>query len=68
MENPLISLNCQEKSSHPKSTIAVFSRKIQHKIFWDVFVTSEWNAEDGSSTGKIREKYAKTCCGRNRSP
>lgn len=67
MENTLISLNGQEISSDPKPTIAIFSRKIQHKIFWDVFVTSEWNADDGSSTGKIFKKHAKTCCGQNRS-
>lgn len=56
MENPLISLDGQEKSSRPKPTIAIFSRKIQHKIFWDVFVTS---GEDGSTTGKIFKKFAK---------
>lgn len=38
MENPLISLHGQEKSSHPKPTTAIFSRKIQHKVFWDVFL------------------------------
>lgn len=70
MENPLISLYGQEKSSHPKRTIAIvaiFSRKIQPNIFWNVYITSEWNAEDGSTAGKILKKYAETCCGQNRS-
>lgn len=45
METPVVSLNGQEKSPHQNLAATIVSRRIQHKIFWDLFVTRKWNVE-----------------------